>query len=105
MGKLGETQAGQGTCSWFRKTGLSRLHGKEREDGGGGGMHDLKMDGKGRNTHTPHTTHRTQGHKGGVVKSSGWLTDEADWPGWMVSKTAVPSFPCIGLQCARDQHV
>lgn len=55
--------------------------------------------------HTPHTTHRTQGHRGGVVKSSGWLTDEADWPGWMVSKTAVPSFPCIGLQGARDQHV
>lgn len=67
MGKLGETQAGQGTCSWFRKTGLSRLHGKEREDGGGGGMHDLKMDGKGRNTHTPHTTHHTP-----HTRTQGW---------------------------------
>lgn len=65
-------------------------------------MHDLKMDGKGRDgAHTHHTPHT----RVGFVRSSGWLTSEADWPGWMVSKTAVPSFPCIGLQGARDQHV
>lgn len=84
------------------ETGLSRLHGgKERwgkEDGGGqtarrGGMHDLRVEGT-EHRQTTHTTHRT---RGGVVRLRGWLTVEADWFNFVVSKTAVPS--SLALDC------
>lgn len=103
MGKLGETGRTR-HLFMLRLACHSCTVRKERwgeEDGGGqtakgGGMHDLKVGG------TEHTYHHTP-HMGWGVRLRGWLTAEADWLGWMASKTAVP-FPCIGLQGARDQH-